>query len=175
MIHHRPRLNIKRVLALYEEKDGVPIKYVCTSAMRNESVAGDIFFRKKPHPQFGNRYFMLRSDPMTGMLMISNADAIEQVEFFMVKGTNGWEYSQHRHDFHHVEGAGVSLDGGRAYFRLVGSVSPTLKQRTYTIKDGKFVWDRKNTSKKSCWASWLKTRLRNMLSGTSSPSSTSNA
>ena len=138
-IHHRPIFDTKRVCELYSEKDGVPVTYVCTSAPNlNATYAADIFYRETPHPEFGNRYFGLYHNPhitSDGMIMITNADVIEDLEFGMLEGPDGWEYSQHRHDFYTV--GDVSLDGGRAYFRCVGNVNSPIKW--LKVKDGKFV------------------------------------
>jgi len=140
-IHHRPLFYPEKVAKFYSEKDGVDVRYVCTSAIAGEAFAGDIYFRETPHPEFGNRYFRLFHSQMTRLtkeapLMISNADAIEEVDFRMVEGTKGLEYSQHRHDFYEVEGAGVSIDGGRAYFRFIGEPKDSKVLR---IVDGEFV------------------------------------
>jgi hypothetical protein len=137
-IHHRPILDTKRVCELYSAKDGVPVTYVCTSALGSEEWAMDIFYRETPHPEFGNRYFGLYHNPSfssDGTIMITNADKIESVEFGMKEHNEEWHYSRHRHDFYTI--GDVSLDGGRAYFRCVGNVgSPT---KWLEVKDGKFV------------------------------------
>ena len=138
-IHHRPIFDTKRVCEMYSAKDGVPVTYVCTSALGGEAQAMDIFYRETPHPEFGNRYFGLYNannyGGVRGGLMITNADKIESVEFGMKEHDGEWHYSQHRHDFYTV--GDVSLDGGRAYFRCVGNVnSPT---KWFEIKDGEFV------------------------------------
>ena len=137
-IHHRPILDTKRVCELYSAKDGVPVTYVCTSALGDEAQAMDIFYRETPHPDFGNRYFGLYHNPSfssDGTIMITNADKIESVEFGMKEHNGEWHYSQHRHDFYTI--GDVSLDGGSAYFRCVGNVnSPT---KWFEIKDGEFV------------------------------------
>jgi len=135
-INHKPLFDINAIEQFYTDKDGVEVKYVCTSAIGGESVAGDIFYRATPHPEFGNRYFRLIRNTL-GHLLISNADNIEDVEFGMVEGLKGWEYSQHRHDFHNVEGSGCAVDGGRAYMRRVGNLSAPVKYMK--IVDGKFV------------------------------------
>lgn len=132
-IKHSPILDTKRVCELYSEKDGVEVKYVCTSAIGSESSAGDIFFRETPHPEFGNRYFSLTHNGKN--LMIGNADKIEEAEFGMVEGPNGWEYSQHRHDYRQV--GNCAVDGGRAYFKRVGDLSAPVKYMK--IVNGKFV------------------------------------
>lgn len=132
-IHHRPMLDTKRVEEFYTEKDGVPVRYVCTSALGSEAQAMDIFYRETPHPEFGNRYFGLYHGSVS--IMICNADAIEQTEFGMVKHNDQFHYSQHRHDFYTV--GNVALDGGRAYFRRVGNISaPT---QWFVVKNGEFV------------------------------------
>ena len=136
-INHRPILDIKRVCELYSEKDGVPVTYVCTSAIQSEAQAMDIFYRETPHPEFGNRYFGLYRNPSfssDGTIMITNADKIEEAEFGMVEGPNGWEYSQHRHDYRQV--GNCAVDGGRAYFRRVGDLSVPVKY--FAVKDGNF-------------------------------------
>ena len=140
-IHHRPILDTKRVCELYSAKDGVPVTYVCTSALGDEAQAMDIFYRETPHPEFGNRYFGLYYNmydtrvTQEPRLMITNADKIESVEFGMKEHNGEWHYSQHRHDFYTV--GDVSLDGGRAYFRCVGNVRTLTKW--FEIKDGEFV------------------------------------
>jgi len=137
MIRHRPLLDIAAIVQFYTDKDGVPCRYVCTTAIQKGGVvASDVFFRETPHPEFGNRYFHLYRSPIQEGLMIGNADAIEDLEFVMVEGSKGWEYSQHRHDFHNVEGTAGAIDGGRAYFRWVGAHPVT---KTFKIKDGIFV------------------------------------
>ena len=138
-IHHRPILDTKRVCELYSAKDGVPVTYVCTSALGDEAQAMDIFYRETPHPEFGNRYFGLYNannyGGVRGGLMIANADKIEEAEFGMKEHDGEWHYSQHRHDFYTI--GDVSLDGGRAYFRCVGNVSSPTKW--FEIKDGEFM------------------------------------
>lgn len=137
-IHHRPILDTKRVCELYTAKDGVPVTYVCTSALGSESQAMDIFYRATPHPEFGNRYFGLYHNQhfaSDGTIMIANADKIEDAEFGMKEHNGEWHYSQHRHDFYTI--GDVSLDGGRAYFRCVGNVRTPTK--FFQIKDGEFV------------------------------------
>lgn len=138
-IHHRPILDVKKAAQLYSEKDGVDVKYVCTSALGSEATAMDIFYRETPHPDFGNRYFGLfwqnLYDDKERMLLITNADTIEDAEFGMKEYNGEWHYSQHRHDFYTI--GDVSLDGGRAYFRCVGNVnSPT---KFFQVEDGEFV------------------------------------
>jgi hypothetical protein len=59
-ILHHPIFDIAKVEALYSEKDGVPVRYVCTSAPnKSATYAVDIFYRETPHPEFGNHYFGL--------------------------------------------------------------------------------------------------------------------
>ena len=139
-IKHHPILDAKRVCELYSEKDGVPVTYVCTSAPNlNATYAADIFYRETPHPEHGNRYFGLYRNPhitSDGMIMITNADVIEDLEFGMIEGMHGWEYSQHRHDYRNVEGSGCAIDGGRAYFKRVGDLSVPVK--VMAVVDGKF-------------------------------------
>ncbi len=137
-INHTPILDTKRVCELYSKKDGVPVTYVCTSAIGDEAQAMDIFYRETPHPDFGNRYFGLYRNQhfaADGMVMITNADKIEDVEFGMLEGPNGWEYSQHRHDYRMV--GECAIDGGRAYIRRAGDLSVPVK--VMAIVDGKFV------------------------------------
>ena len=132
-INHRPRFNVDKVCEIYSKKDGVPVTYVCTSALGSESEAMDIFYRETPHPEFGNRYFGLYSGFSEGV-RITNADDIELTSFDMIFMNNEYHYSQHRHDYLTV--GNVSIDGGRAYTKLVGDVRPEIHK--FVVKDGKF-------------------------------------
>ena len=137
-IKHHPLFDTARAEKLYSEKDNVTVKYVCTSAIGSEAQAMDIFYRETPHPEFGNRYFGLYRNQhfaSDGTVMITNADKIEEAEFGMIEGTEGWEYSQHRHDYRQV--GNYAVDGGRAYFRRVGV--PIAPAKYMKIVDGEFV------------------------------------
>ena len=134
-IHHRPIFDRHKVEQFYSEKDGVTVKYVCTSALGGEAQAMDIFYRETPHPEFGNRYFGLYIGYVDNVVLITNADKIEEAEFGMKEHNGEWHYSQHRHDFYTI--GDVSLDGGRAYFRVVGNVNKPTK--FFQVKDGQFV------------------------------------
>jgi hypothetical protein len=121
-INHHPLFDTARVEQLYTEKDGVEVKYVCTTAVQQHAeFAADVFYRATPHPEFGNRYFALYQNHWAdgAAIMITNADQIENFEFGMVEGPEGWEYSQHRHDYRVVENN--FIDGGRAYLRTQGN------------------------------------------------------
>lgn len=136
-IKHRPIFDTETVIKHYSEKDGVPIKYVCTSAPNTGTLAADIFYRETPHPEFGNHYFGLYINPYANgaQIMITNADAIEELDFEMIEVNDQLHYSQHRHDFHSI--GDVSIDGGRAYLRLSGNMThPTMKLK---VKNGEFV------------------------------------
>lgn len=134
MIKHAPLFDTEKVCKLYSEKDGVPIKYVCTSAINEHATfAADIFYRETPHPEFGNRYFALYRNPYSekAEIMITNADEIEKHYFAMIKDKDGdlW-YSSHRHDCLFIDGS--MIDGGRSYVRSNGKVY------YYMVKDGEF-------------------------------------
>ena len=138
-IKHRPLFDTARAEKLYSDKDGITVKYVCTSAIGSEARAMDIFYRETPHPEFGNRYFGLYWHrlhfELPAQMMITNADKIEDAEFGMIEGAEGWEYSQHRHDYRSV--GDCAVDGGRAYFKRVGDLSVPTKYMK--IVDGEFV------------------------------------
>lgn len=133
-IHHESLFDTQKICEHYTEKDGVPVTYVCTSAIGNEAQAMDIFFRQTPHPEFGNRYFGLYRNAMSGNLMITNADQIESVEFGLIKDDAGdLQYSAHRHDFKMFDN-GNMIDGGRAYIK-----SSRCEIKHYVVRDGKMV------------------------------------
>jgi len=142
-IKHHPLFNTAKLEKLYSEKDGEPVKYVCTSATNEHAAhAADIFYRETPHPEFGNRYFGIYSalSAFVGLeIMITNADMIETLEFGMVEGPDGWEYSQHRHDYRHV--GDCAVDGGRSYFKRAGDLS--VPNKFMKIVDGKFLEETK--------------------------------
>lgn len=127
-IQHAPHFDIQKVTEHYSKKDGVPVKYVCTSALEGEARSMDIYYRETPHPQFGNQYFGLFLDEYTNELMITNADKIEGAEFAMIKDKDGkYWYSSHRHDCLFIDGG--MIDGGRSYIRTNGCDTTMFKVR----------------------------------------------
>lgn len=137
-IHHRPQFDTSKVIEHYSNKDGVDIKYVCSTEITADDVVIDVYYRETPHPEFGNKYFGLYRSPHSGHLMITNADKIEEmtIEAIMPEGFDQWHYSQCRHDYYTV--GNVAIDGGRAYTKLVGDMS-NLQRNTFSIKDGEMV------------------------------------
>lgn len=128
-IKHASLFDVEKIEKIYSEKDGVPVKYVCTTDLNASDTPFDIFYRETPHPQFGNRYFGIGN--VRGITMITNADRIESYDFGMIQDYNGdWWYSQSHHDCHMIDGK--MIDGGRAYIR--GSDFEVFK-----VKNGKFV------------------------------------
>jgi len=141
-IQHNPIFDRDAIIDHYSKQDGVPVKYVCTSALDNEAFAMDIFYRETPHPEFGNRYFGIYSKGdysgnNEAVTMITNADAIEGQTFAMIEDINGdLIYSQHRHDLR----VGKDLrfiDGGREYVRTGGELPYNVLK--YTVKNGELV------------------------------------
>jgi hypothetical protein len=131
MIKHEPQFDTDKICKHYTEKDGVPVKYVCTSALGHEAQAMDIFYCDTPHPDFGNKYFGIYYHPMSGNLMITNADRIEKQEVGCVEDDDGnLQYSAHRHDYK-MFGNGNMIDGGRSYIRSSGC--PVYR---YVVRDG---------------------------------------
>ena len=133
-IQHSPLFDTARVEQLYTEKDGVEVKYVCTSATNGGTLATDVFYRATPHPEFGNYYFALYRNPFAdnAEIMITNADPIESLEFGMIESKGKYYYSQHRHDYKVIDDK--MIDGGRAYIR-----SGAHDVDVFKIQDGEFV------------------------------------
>ena len=133
-INHAPNFDVDKVIEHYKEKDGVDIRYVCTSDLKASDVPCDIFFRDTPHPEFGNRYFGVYQNPIDDRMYITNADSVEDLEFTCAQMEDGqMAYSRHRHDLVEVDGG--AIDGGRSYTRVIGDVG-VLNAR---VKDGKMV------------------------------------
>lgn len=134
-IRHPSIFNTERVEKLYSEKDGVPVKYVCTTDLSMSDVPADIFYRESPHPEFGNRYFGLFRNPdpaSDGTLMIAGADKVEEFEFGMIKDSDdNYYYSSSHHDCIFIEGK--MIDGGREYIRSTGL------DVVFKIKNGEFI------------------------------------
>jgi hypothetical protein len=125
MINHAPRFDTEKIIEIYEKKDGVPIKYVCTTDLKNSDVPFDIFYRETPHPVFGNRYFGLFIHPTTNDVMIGNADIVEDYVFEMIADNDGdYWYSQSHHDCLFIDGG--MIDGGRVYTRSSGKTFPHI-------------------------------------------------
>ena len=130
-IMHPSLFDVNKVAEFYSKKDGVDVKYVCTSDLNASDVPVDVFYRETPHPEFGNRYFGLYYDNIRDHMMITNADVIEDYEFGMIQDSKGqWYYSSSHHDCIMIEGK--MIDGGRVYTRGNGF-------EMFKVKDGKFV------------------------------------
>ena len=129
-IQHEPLFDTAKVESIYSEKDGVEVKYVCTTDLKASDVPVDVFYRATPHPEFGNRYFGLYHDHVRGHLMITNADIVETFEFGMIEADGKYYYSQSHHDYKLIEGK--MIDGGRAYIRS-GNGATVMR-----ITNGKF-------------------------------------
>ena len=131
MVKHYPQFDIEKVIKHYTEKDGVEIKYVCTTDLKDSDRPWDIFYRATPHPEFGNRYFGLAS--RAGTVYINNADKVEQLTFGCVENDLGeLEYSQSHHDYKMFKN-GNMIDGGREYIRT------TKGCNVYRVVNGEFV------------------------------------
>lgn len=136
MIIHDPLFDTAAVEKIYTEKDGVPVKYVCTSALGSQTFSTDVYYRETPHPEFGNRYFAIYRNIFAedAQIRITNADLIEDLDFAMIEDDNGdlW-YSSHRHDYVKLDN-GKAIDGGRSYIH-----TNTGEIRYFNVKDGEFV------------------------------------
>jgi hypothetical protein len=136
-IQHEPLFDTAKIEQIYTDKDGVEVKYVCTTAVsQHAAFAADVFYRATPHPEFGNRYFALYHSTDTRLIqkrhiMITNADCVENFEFGMIEADGKYYYSQHRHDYKVI--GDKMIDGGRSYIRSGGRVD------VFKIQDGKFV------------------------------------
>ena len=129
-IQHQSLFDIAHLEEHYSNKDGVPVRYVCTSDLRVSDIPMDIFYRETPHPEFGNYYFGVYKHPLTKDIFITNADEIESFEFGMIEHEGKYYYSQSHHDYKTV--GDKMIDGGRAYIRSSGGAV------TMHIKNGKF-------------------------------------
>ena len=135
-IHHEPQFDVEKVTAHYTEKDGVEVKYVCTTDLRASDVPVDVYYRATPHPTFGNRYFGLYHDHVRGHMMITNADIVEELEFGMVKNdADKWQYSISHHDYRSFDN-GNMIDGGRQYIKSSkGAVVMRIINGKFVAKD----------------------------------------
>lgn len=133
MLQHRPLFDTKVIEDFYSKKDGVPIKYVCTTELKSYGSIYNIFYRDTPHPEFGNKYFGITS--REGSIYITNADSVEDLSFNCVEVDGKYYYSRGTHDFYTV--GSFSIDGGRSYTRTLYSDSPP-KITTFKVKDGEF-------------------------------------
>ena len=133
--NHVPAANVESIAQHYSDKDGVPVHYVCTTALEKYGIiAYDVFYRPTPHPEFGNRYFGVALNPLENSMFITNADHVTDYVFTCGYDTFGaLVYSQHRHDMIHVQGG--EIDGGRAYTKITGT--PFLK--VAAIKCGQMI------------------------------------
>lgn len=118
-INHNSMLDVEHVALVHTEKEGVDVKYVCTTDLGGMSDRPlDVFFRATPHPHHGNKYFGISRNEF-GELVICNADIIESYDFGMILDSKGvWHYSRSHHDYVEIEDK--IIDGGRAYIRGTG-------------------------------------------------------
>jgi hypothetical protein len=131
-INHAPISDILKVEEIYSAKDKTDVRYVCTTDLRASDVPADVFYRDTPHPQFGNQYFGIFHHPITGNVMITDADIVEDFDFGMIKDKDGkYWYSQSHHDCLFIDGK--MIDGGRQYIRSSGGCE------VFKIVSGKFV------------------------------------
>jgi hypothetical protein len=138
-INHRPQFPVEHICEHYSVKDGVPVKYVCTTETDRYSDLYDIFYRDTPHPKFGNRYFGIYcpQDRIIAPIIITNADWVESLDFTMIEHEGQWHYSQYTHDFHAV--GPYYIDGGRSCGRIVGSSEGMPESKVFIVRDGEFV------------------------------------
>ena len=120
-INHEPLFDTEKIEAHYTEKDGVDVKYVCTTDLRASDVPVDVYYRATPHPEFGNHYFGLYYDQIRNHMMICNADIVETFEFGLIWDGEQYQYSQSHHDYRKYAN-GAMIDGGRQYIRSNGLV-----------------------------------------------------
>ena len=130
-IKHEPLFDTAKVEAHYTKKDGVDVKYICTTDLTASDVPMDIFYRTEPHPEFGNRYFGLYYVRVGDRVMITNADIVESFEFGMIEVGGTYYYSQSHHDYKVV--GDKMIDGGRQYIRSGGG-AVAMK-----VKNGNFI------------------------------------
>ena len=132
-IHHDPIFNTEAIIEHYERKDGVDVKYVCTTDLVSGDVPVDVFYRETPHPEFGNRYFGLYWDTVRNNLMITNADVVESFEFGMIEQDGKYYYSQSHHDYKTLDN-GKMIDGGRVYIKTSQGCDAVMR-----VINGKFI------------------------------------
>lgn len=132
MIEHNPIFDTDKIIDHYSKKDGVSIIYTCTTELDpGNLIPVDVFYRETPHPEFGNRYFGLYRKVLTGEMMITNADSVENLTFACVKDSAGnLHYSRDRHDCVTLDN-GNMIDGGRAYVR-----TNNCDVFTYAVRNG---------------------------------------
>ena len=132
-IVHENLFHIEAIVEHYTKKDGVDVKYVCTTDLNASDVPVDVFYRETPHPEFGNRYFGLYWDTVRNNLMITNADVVESFEFGMIEQDGKYYYSQSHHDYKTLDN-GKMIDGGRAYIKTSQGCDAVMR-----VINGKFI------------------------------------
>lgn len=134
MIKHDTIMDKDAICKFYSNKDGVDVKYVCTTALDGGTVPVDVFYRATPHPHFGNRYLGLYMKPFVGA-MITNADKVEGFVFDLIEDDDGdLVYSAHRHDYKQFSNGNV-VGGGRCYTRS----TPTTVLHKHVVRDGEMI------------------------------------
>ena len=136
IIEHISALDTETIIEHYTKKDGISIVYVCTTELDTaKNLPIDIFYRNIPHPQFGNQYFGMYSDPFTSRIMITNADSVEDLTFDCIVDDGKVYYSRYRRDFMESPN-GLFIDGGREYTR-----TNATEIFTYCVRNGRMAYD----------------------------------
>ena len=127
IVVHSPRFVVEEIEKTMSKRDGVKIRYVCTTELPGYRGLNDIFYRRSPHPKFGNKYFGMYQDD--GKSFIFDADIIEDLSFGMIEHGGKMYYSAYRHDY--VSKGKKVIDGGRDYIRGSGF-------KIHVVKNGNF-------------------------------------
>lgn len=136
-IKHVPLFDIDVIIKYYTEKDGVDVKYICTTSTNTVESVADIFYRETFHPIFGNKYFGIYYCSIRDSPYIFNADEVEDLMFAMIEHDGVYYYSRYRHDFVDIPNTNMFIDGGRDYVRSGGD--PIKIPQIFKIKDGNFL------------------------------------
>ena len=85
-----------------------------------------IFYQQNPPAPFSN-YFGIYLDYTSGKLMITDGSSVTQEPILGIASSTGEVvYSRYGHDFRSLENGEGSIDGGREYTRLLGSIDGTF-------------------------------------------------
>ena len=143
-IKHTTLTQVDTVIETYKNTEGVDINYVCTTDLVTTDHPVDVFYRKEPHPQFGNNYFglLIKNDAIE----IVNADMVTNLHFGMVENDDGLlEYSRTANEAKAFKN-GNTISGGRVriksnapcdIFKIVdGNLQLEAKFDEYNTVDG---------------------------------------
>lgn len=132
IINTRPRFYSMKTIKKVEEIKKA--KYVCeVAASSGANMPAVLFYTEEAHPVSGSRYFIFY-DSGDGFY-VANGQSQTEKTYSGIIDMDEVFYSVHRHDCYQTP-SGYMVDGGDAYFRVIGNKEGLPETARMKIIDG---------------------------------------